>query len=246
MITVVSTSGTAVLASLRRCFEASPHRLILERDPSAVLAVVSDSMSELVLVDATASGAPWRNTVHAVRGQAPYSFIAVFGIGGPGEAVTAFEAGADEYLRFPFDASEFELRLTAIERIMRHVRSSSLVVEEGPGLISLLQVWRDIESKLTAGLADVLSVAAQRVEDPVPLGPTLVSRLKLSLAEPRGTVTLHLVATNAALQGMTQLLLGSPAEEQAVLIDASKEVLNTLGGVFKRGSTGSRLHLGPS
>jgi hypothetical protein len=97
-----------------------------------------------------------------------------------------------------------------------------------------LPAWTDIETTLTKALADTLCVACQRVDEPFPSGPTYASSLKFSLAKPRGSVVFYLVASEPALVAITALLLGTASTEQGVLIDACKEVLNTLGGTFKR------------
>jgi CheY-like chemotaxis protein len=206
----------------------------MEREPSAVLGLIQGEDPDLVIVDATAGDSAWLGLVRAIREQATYRFVTVLGTGGPNEVLAAFQAGTDEYFRFPFDPTEFTARLGAVARIMRHVRASPLQVEEGPAAISALHAWIDIEEQLTAALGDTLCVACQRVDEPFPSGPTFVSRLKFSLTKPRGAVTLHFVASEPALAAITGLLLGSPTHEPEVLADACKEVCNTLGGVFKR------------
>lgn len=234
MLAVISSRNIAVGFTVNRCLTSFGHQPLLEREPTALFNVVSSEDPDLVIIDATAGDSGWQGLVQAIREQAIYRFVAVLGTGGPSEVVAAFEAGADEYVRFPFDPNEFGARLTAVERIMRHVRSSSLQVEEGPAIISGLPAWVNIESAITEALADTLCVACKRVDEPFPSGNTYVSRLKFSLTKPRGSVTLHLVATEPALMAITGLLLGTPSAEAAVQIDACKEILNTLGGAFKR------------
>ncbi len=234
MIAVISSRSVAVGLAVNRCVASSGHQPLMEREPAAVFGLIHAEDPELVIVDATGGDSAWLGLVRAIREQATYRFVAVLGTGGPSEVSAAFQAGTDEYLRFPFEPRELTARLAAVERIMRHVRASPLQVEEGPSVISGLSAWLNIEEQLTAALGETLCVACQRVDEPFPSGPPYVSRLKFSLPKPRSAVTLHFVASEPALVAMTGLLLGSATHETEVLADACREVLNTLGGVFKR------------
>jgi DNA-binding response OmpR family regulator len=236
MIAVVHTRSVAVGIALNRCLTTFGHQPVMAKEGAAVFDLMTRDDPELVIVDATSGDGSWPGMVRAIREQSTYRFVAVLGTGGPSEVVTAYHAGADEYFRFPFEPSEFGARLSAAERIMRYVRSPGGLFDEGPILISELTAWADIEATLTKALADTLCVACQRVDEPFPSGQMFSSCLKFSLAKPRGSVTLHLVMAEPALVAITGLLLGSVSTEQGVLIDACKEVLNTLGGTFKRGA----------
>lgn len=235
MIAIVNTRSVAVGIAVNRCLTTFGHQPVMEKEAAAVFDLLIRDDPELVVVDATSDGG-WLGTVRAIREQATYRFVAVLGTGGPSEVIAAYHAGADEYFRFPFDPNEFGARMSAAERIMRQVRSPGGQLDEGPTFISELPAWTDIESTLTKALADTLCVACQRVDEPFPSGPIYTSSLKFSLAKPRGSVTLHLVVGEPALVAITGLLLGSASTEQGVLVDACKEVLNTLGGTFKRGA----------
>lgn len=234
MIVVAHTRSVAVGIALNRCLATFGHQPVLERDGAAVFDLLTRDDPELVIVDASSGDGSWPGMVRTIREQPIYRFLVVLGTGGPSEVLTAYRAGADEYFRFPFEPNEFGARLGAAERIMHHLRSPGSQFDEGPLVISELPAWANIDATLTNALADTLCVACQRVDEPFPSGPTYVSSLKFSLAKPRGCVTLHLVIGEAALIAMTGLLLGTPSNEQAVLVDACKEVLNTLGGTFKR------------
>lgn len=234
MITVVSTRSTAVSVALSRCIAGTSQQIVVEREPAALTALIQAENPDLVIVDATARDVDWQAIVRTVRGEANYRFLLVLGLGGAGEPLNAFQAGADEYVRFPFEPAEFQMRLRSIERIMRHVRCSSLQLDVGPGIISTLPAWHEIENTFAETLSQTLCVASRGVDEPVPSGNAYVAKLKLSLTKPRGAVTIYLLATESALQSMATLMLGSPASDEAVLLDVCKEVLNTLGGAFKR------------
>lgn len=233
MIAVVLSRSVAVGIAVNRCLTAYGHEPIVAKDLESALDLLERDDPELVIVDVTSGEDNVRSTIRVLREQATYRYVAVLGTGGPNEVLAAYRAGADEYVRFPFEPTEFGARLMAVERIMRHLRMPNRP-EEGPLAVSELPVWLDLENTLTRTLGDTLYVACQRVEEPFPSGRNYVSGLKLALTKPRATVTLYFVVSEAALTSITGLLLGTPTNERGVLVDACKEVLNTLGGSFKR------------
>jgi CheY-like chemotaxis protein len=220
--------------SLNRCALAGGHRVVVEREFAELACTVEREDPSLVIIDATSAPTDLQHTIEALRSHPHYRFVTVLGTGGPSESLSALQAGADDYLRFPFEPNEFMARLGAIERLMGHLLGTRTSMGEGPSLVGGLQAWQNLEATVTETVGEMLCAAVQRVMTPVPHGRHLISRLRLSLPRPRASVTLHMVAPQSALQSMAGLLLGSPSSEQEVLVDISKEVLNTVAGAFKR------------
>lgn len=234
MKAVLGSSSTALAVSLNRSAFAGGHRVIVERDFSELARTVEREDPPLVIIDATSARSDWQLPIGALRSHAHYRFVTVLGVGSPKESLTALQAGADEYLRFPFEPNEFTARLAAIERLMGHMHGTPTSLGEGPLLVSGLTAWHKLEDTVTETVGEMLCAAVQRVMTPVATGRHFISRLRLSLPRPRASVTLHLVAPQPALESMAFLLLGSASSEQEVLVDISKEVLNTVAGAFKR------------
>jgi CheY-like chemotaxis protein len=233
MVVVVATPNVAVGLAITRAVSAVGHQVTLERDPASVVATTSREEADVLVLDAALSEPVWMGVMHLVRTSATYRFSILVGTGGSREAVTALDAGADDYVRFPFDANEFNARLKMAERLLRYIRTSSLHIADGPAVVSSLPAWANLEESLTEALGRLLCAACQRV-DGVPATDHRTAKLKLSLTRPQASVTLYLQADDAALSSITGLLLGTPNPEDAALNDVIKEVLNTLGGVFKR------------
>ncbi len=233
---VVSTRSVAVSAAVNRGISSFGHQSLVASDPAAVFELLQRDDPDVLIVDATAGDGTWLDVVRAARNLTRYRYVVVVGTGGPSEMQEAYRAGADQYLRFPFEATELGVRLTAVERIMRYVRCSTATFEEGPSVVAASRAWVSLETDLTRALSETLCVDCRRVDLPFPSGSLFASRLKFSLPNPRAAVLLELMAPESSLVAMTGLLLGSTTTELPVLIDACKEVLNTLGGTFKRNS----------
>lgn len=234
MVIVVGSQNLAVGLAITRAVNVVGHQVVLERDPAAVFAAICREEADVIILDASLGEAVWVRIMHLVRTGASYRFAILVGTGGAREAVTALDAGADDYIRFPFDSTEFNSRLKVAERLLRFIRSSPLHVADGPALISGLPAWINLEESLSNALGSLLSVACQKV-DTSPVAETpYTARLKFSLTRPQASVTLYMQADASALTSITSLLLGATSPDVAALEDAIKEVLNTLGGVFKR------------
>ncbi len=234
MVIVVASQNLAVGLAITRAINGLGHHVVLERDPAAVFATTSREEADVVILDASLGEAVWVGIIHLVRTNSAYRFTIVVGTGGAREAVAALDAGADDYVRFPFDGPEFNSRLKVAERLLRFIRTSPLHVADGPALVSGLPAWINLEESMSDALGSLLCVACQKVEaSPTPEQPH-TARLKFSLTRPQASVTLYMQADASALSSMTSLLLGTPSTDLPALEDALKEVLNTLGGVFKR------------
>lgn len=233
MVVVVATPNVAVGLAITRAVSAVGHHVTLERDPAAVFATTCREEADVLVLDAALSEPVWMGVMHLVRTSSTYRFSILVGTGGSREAVTALDAGADDYIRFPFDATEFNARLKMAERLLRFIRTSPLHIADGPAVVSSLPAWVNLEEALTEALGRLLCAACQRVEG-APSADHRTAKLKLSLTRPQASVTLYLQGDDAALSSITGLMLGSPTSEEAALNDVIKEVLNTLGGVFKR------------
>lgn len=233
MVVVIGSRNVTVGVSLTRTVAAAGYRAVLERDPASVFDTTCEHEADGLILDA-GMGPLWSGIVSLVRTDPAYRFAIVVGTGGAREAVCAFDAGADDYVRLPFDGAEFGSRLKTAEQKLRFVRTSALHIADGPSMISGLSAWTNMEATLTSALAGFLGVACEPIEEHVPLGPVYTVRIKFSLTMPLASVTLALRADASTLSAITGVLLGEPSTDAWVLEDAAKEVLNTLGGAFKR------------
>lgn len=234
MVVVVGSQCVAVGMTVSRTVTAAGFQPVLERDPDAVFDTTCQSQADGLILDAGMGTELWPSIVGLVRNSPAYRFAIVVGTGGAREAVQAFDAGADDYVRLPFDGAEFGSRLKTAERKLRFVRTSPLHVIDGPTLVAGLTAWTNLGEILRSALAALLCVECQHVEDYQPSGPVYTIRIKFALTLPRASVVLLLQADARALSSVTELLLGTPTDDALVLEDAAKEILNTLGGAFKR------------
>lgn len=234
MVVVVGSQSVAIGLTVTRTVAAAGFQAVLERDPSAVFDTTCQQAADGLILDAGMGTQLWPGIVGLIRNSPAYRFAIVVGTGGAREAVSAFEAGADDYVRLPFDGAEFGSRLKTAERKLRFVRTSPLHAVDGPSLISGLSAWTNLDETLRAALSDLLCVDCRQVDEYQPQGPVYTVRIKFSLTLPQASVTLVLQASAAALSAVTDLLLGVPSSDALVLEDAAKEILNTLGGAFKR------------
>lgn len=234
MVVVVGSQSVAIGLTVTRTVTASGFQAVLERDPAAVFDTTCQREADGLILDAGMGAQLWSGIVGLVRNSPAYRFAIVVGTGGAREAVSAFDAGADDYVRLPFDGAEFGSRLKTAERKLRFVRSSPLHAVDGPALVSGLSAWANLEETLTTALSELLCVSCEQVEEWEHKGPVYTVRIRFSLTLPNASVSLILQADADALSSVTRLLLGTPSMDALVLEDAAKEILNTLGGAFKR------------
>jgi hypothetical protein len=170
----------------------------------------------------------------------PYVYIVALGQSND-DLLRSFSSGADDYVRLPFDRAELVARLLAAERIRSHLATKQEPVDEFLNKLTLATAWVEIESRTSSELAAMLAVQCRPLAATSDGSAAHVVELAFTLAEQRTAVTLYLAADADSLSGVATQLLGAPETAASVLDEVAFEVLNTLGGAFKRATLASQL-----
>lgn len=233
---LVATQKIAIGLSLSRCLTAAGHVVVEERETAAVVHRAETGDFDVVIIDGGLPGDAWMSLLQRLRASSAYFFLMVLGAAEKqaSEATTAFTMGADDYVRVPFDRAELVARLLPAERIRTLLRTSKTpdhtVVQE----IVALSAWESLEARTAGELAAMLNATCSVAPPAVEWEQPYVVKLSYSLPQQQLEVVLHLIAEGASLTAMTELMLGAPESNPEVLSEVAAEILNTLGGAFKR------------
>lgn len=129
MRVLVATKDHRFLRSLKPHLRATGQDLRVVPDSKAVLSEVNETVDLIVLDDGAVSAVRvCRQLVRTGGGTSP-AFILVIGSGDVNARSRALNAGADQYVRKPFDTSELLARVRAAERRTQHAGAALTVGE---------------------------------------------------------------------------------------------------------------------
>lgn len=241
---LVATEKIAVGLSVSRCLASAGHTVTEERETAAVVQRAETGDFDVVIIDNSLSGEAWLPLLQRLRAGQSYFFVIVLGhTKHTAEATTAFNMGADDYVRVPFDRAELVARLLPAERIRSLLRSSLRPRHDPTQQISSLSAWQNLETRTTAELSAMLNAECALGLPHTEWQAPRVVQLDYSLPQQQLGVVFHMVAEASALSAMTELMLGTAETAPEVLGEVASEVLNTLGGSFKRDVPSAKLEM---
>jgi DNA-binding response OmpR family regulator len=120
-----------IRASLRVALEDRGYRVSEAQDGETALARLRDTSPDLVVLDLMLPGMDGFECCRQIRRTSDLPVLIVSARGDSHDVVAGLEAGADDYIRKPFEVSELAARLRALRRRARAVAEQSREVVLG-------------------------------------------------------------------------------------------------------------------
>lgn len=226
---------------LARHLAAAGHEVSQAADARAGLQFFADRPPEVLLTDWSLTGGPsGLDLIKRIRSIATPHYvycIVVTGRTNAADIAQVFGGGADDFLRKPVFREELLARVEAPKRIAQWAPrlAASATVHDFTGHYdgTHLKAWTDVESVVTADIADMLG--QNLTIDVGKVSPVIMSAdIPLSLPAEQLEFRISVGFDQGARAKLGEVLLGDPNAPDAAMSDVVREIANTAGGAFKR------------
>lgn len=229
-------------SSAEKLLLGEKHEVRSAATPDAGLAMLEEFHPDVVLVDYEQGRLAGTDTVRRIRAGelVGHRYVIVTSAHAPpGSLKASFTAGADDFMRKPFQKDELIARVEAPMRIRRWA-PRVLGAPGGdwalPGDVTKLVTWRSAVEAVTSEISslfgvELVSTGFERALN----GSALIAMLPLYLADDELEVQLYVGAEAASVNGLCAMMFGTTEASPEEARDVLSETANVAAGAIKRG-----------
>jgi CheY-like chemotaxis protein len=236
---VDDSRGDAMLA--QRCLAAAGYDVTMDNDPEVALARIVRDQPDVVILDwmmPRLNGLELAERIRMEEERIGHTYIVMLtSRTAPSDVTKAFAAGVDDYVRKPFVREELLARVAGVERLkclVRHeIQRAQRSWTQNPVLG--LAAWKNIDSIVASELADMTTLPLTQVREGAgPRPPKICAEITFSLAQDKAEVPLVIGVDAQSLAAISAAMLGEPDSNEDTLREIVLEMVNVIGGAFKR------------
>lgn len=224
------------------------HAVAVATDLRSAQAGVVEQLPDLVVLDPSIGLGAAITLIKALRSEtSKHVHVLIAGAKLPADLHSLVTAGADDFMKKPYDRDELLLRAGAPERIAKWAAKAFAGPSEGESggrTIEALKAWANIDEAASRDVGQLLGRPLVAATNPQPLeGTDFKAALCLTLTANKIDVRFTIGVARASLERAAEHVFGAAGSSDDELHDIVRELANLIAGRFKGAAAGESVPL---